>query len=218
MRCGCSINRGCVHPECGQQSWTETHPAIAPRSSWTERAGKQACRRVGRDGHWVAAVARDFGVGWGHGDGRRHRLRQRHTRLTHTSVTARSPAGRSRTHVGRRPCSRACAPPTGHQHVAAAVSIAYSTSPSRSETASTAMLSSPSIAVALLLSLTWGLPVRVRKTTNHEAPGPSAESGRQPCPLTTTTFHCEDPDKFRGMRWPKCAGRDTRRYRGLDRS
>jgi hypothetical protein len=44
---------------------------------------------------------------------------QRHTRLTHTSVTARSPADRSRTHVGRRPCSRACAPHTGHQPVAA---------------------------------------------------------------------------------------------------
>ena len=54
----------CVHPECERQTWTETHPAIAPRSSWTERARKQVCRRVGRDGHSVAAVARDFGVGW----------------------------------------------------------------------------------------------------------------------------------------------------------
>jgi transposase len=54
----------CVHPECEQQTWTETHPAISPRSSWTERARAQACRRVGRDGHAVAAVARDFGVGW----------------------------------------------------------------------------------------------------------------------------------------------------------
>ena len=54
----------CVHRECEQQTWTETNPAIAPRSSWTERARKQACRRVGRDGHSVAAVARDFEVGW----------------------------------------------------------------------------------------------------------------------------------------------------------
>jgi transposase-like protein len=54
----------CVHPQCEQQTWTETHPAIAPRSSWTERARAQACRRVGRDGHSVAAVAREFGVGW----------------------------------------------------------------------------------------------------------------------------------------------------------
>jgi hypothetical protein len=30
----------------------------------TERARARACRRVGRDGHSVAAVARDFGVGW----------------------------------------------------------------------------------------------------------------------------------------------------------
>jgi transposase len=51
-------------PQCEQQTWTETHPAIAPRSSWTERARAQACRRVGRDGHAVVAVARDVGVGW----------------------------------------------------------------------------------------------------------------------------------------------------------
>ena len=54
----------CVHERCEQQTWTETHPAIASRSSWTARARAQACRRVGRDGHAVAAVAREFGVGW----------------------------------------------------------------------------------------------------------------------------------------------------------
>jgi transposase len=54
----------CVYRRCEQQTWTETHPAIAPRASWTERARAQACRRVGRDGHSVAAVAREFGVGW----------------------------------------------------------------------------------------------------------------------------------------------------------
>jgi transposase len=54
----------CVYRGCEQQTWTETHPAISPRSSWTERARAQACRRVGRDGHSVAAVAREFGVGW----------------------------------------------------------------------------------------------------------------------------------------------------------
>lgn len=30
----------------------------------TERARAAACRRVGRDGHSVAQVARDYGVGW----------------------------------------------------------------------------------------------------------------------------------------------------------
>jgi transposase len=54
----------CGYRLCEQQTWTEAHPAIAPRSSWTERARAQACRRVGRDGHSVAAVAREFGVGW----------------------------------------------------------------------------------------------------------------------------------------------------------
>src|SRR5271165_2787845 len=82
---------------------------------------------------------------------------QRQIRLTHTNVTGRSPAGRSRTHVGRRPCNLAAAPHTGHQPVDAVVWIAYSISPSRSDTASTAMPSSPSITVALLLSITWGL-------------------------------------------------------------
>ena len=54
----------CIHVECQQQTWTETHPQIRARASWSERARKQACRRVGRDGPSVAAVARDFGVGW----------------------------------------------------------------------------------------------------------------------------------------------------------
>jgi transposase len=54
----------CMHRECEKQTWTETHPEIRARSSWTERARRHACRRVGRDGHSVAAVARDFGVGW----------------------------------------------------------------------------------------------------------------------------------------------------------
>src|ERR1700757_2410088 len=119
---------------------------------------------------------------------------QRQMRLTHTNVTARSPAGRSRTQVGRRLCNRACAPQVGHQPARAVVSIAYSTSPSLSETANTAMPASPSIAVALLFSITWGFSVRVPNTTNHEAPGPFPRSGNQPCHLTTTTLHNEEPD------------------------
>jgi hypothetical protein len=53
--------------------------------------------------------------------------------------------------LGLRPAHRA---PTGRCRV---VWIAYSISPSRSDTASTAMPASPSITVALLLSITWGL-------------------------------------------------------------
>lgn len=41
---------------------TERSAAIAPRASLTERARREACRRVGRDGHSVAQVARDLGV------------------------------------------------------------------------------------------------------------------------------------------------------------
>jgi transposase len=38
--------------------------AIRPRVVLTERARAEACRRVGKDAHAVAAVARDLGVGW----------------------------------------------------------------------------------------------------------------------------------------------------------
>jgi transposase len=54
----------CTYPECEQQTWTESHPQIRARASWSGRARRQACRRVGRDGDSVAAVACDVGVGW----------------------------------------------------------------------------------------------------------------------------------------------------------
>jgi transposase len=54
----------CEEILCERGSWTERSPAIAPRASLTERARRDACRRVGRDGHSVAQVARDLGVGW----------------------------------------------------------------------------------------------------------------------------------------------------------
>jgi transposase len=38
--------------------------AIRPRAVLTERARAEACRRVGKDAHAVAAVARNLGVGW----------------------------------------------------------------------------------------------------------------------------------------------------------
>jgi transposase len=37
---------------------------IRPRAVLTQRARAEACRRVGKDAHAVAAVARDLGVGW----------------------------------------------------------------------------------------------------------------------------------------------------------
>jgi transposase len=54
----------CLEPRCSMRTWTETSEAIRPRASWTERARREACRRVGQDGHTVAAVAAEFGVGW----------------------------------------------------------------------------------------------------------------------------------------------------------
>jgi transposase len=54
----------CREPACGVRTWTEQVAAIRPRAVLTERARAEACRRVGKDAHSVAAVARDLGVGW----------------------------------------------------------------------------------------------------------------------------------------------------------
>jgi transposase len=54
----------CGEPACAVRTWTEQTAAIAPRAVLTCRARAEACRRVGKDAHAVAAVARDLGVGW----------------------------------------------------------------------------------------------------------------------------------------------------------
>src|SRR5918993_1950444 len=54
----------CREPACKVRTWTEQAAAIRPRAVLTERAQAEACRRVGKDAHAVAAVARDLGVGW----------------------------------------------------------------------------------------------------------------------------------------------------------
>ena len=54
----------CVEPACAVRTWTEQTVVIRPRAVLTERARAEACRRVGKDAHAVAAVARDLGVGW----------------------------------------------------------------------------------------------------------------------------------------------------------
>lgn len=54
----------CGEPSCEVTTWTERSEAIRCRASLSERARREMCRRVGEDGHSVAQVARDFGVGW----------------------------------------------------------------------------------------------------------------------------------------------------------
>jgi transposase len=54
----------CPDPHCSVKTWSEETDAIAARAVLSERARAQICRRVGRDGHSVASVARDFGVSW----------------------------------------------------------------------------------------------------------------------------------------------------------
>ncbi len=54
----------CPEPDCAIRTWSEETDAIAPRAVLTERARVEICRRVGRDGHSVAQLAREFGVSW----------------------------------------------------------------------------------------------------------------------------------------------------------
>ncbi len=54
----------CPEPACPAKTWSEQSDQIRTRAVLTERARQQVCRRVGRDGHSVAAVARDLGIGW----------------------------------------------------------------------------------------------------------------------------------------------------------
>jgi transposase len=54
----------CREEACRVRTWTERTAVIRPRAVLTERARAEACRRVGKDAHAVAAVARDLGVGW----------------------------------------------------------------------------------------------------------------------------------------------------------
>lgn len=55
----------CRHERCEIATWSETSPEIPARASVTARAAREACRRVGRGGESVAAVAWDLGLGWG---------------------------------------------------------------------------------------------------------------------------------------------------------
>lgn len=54
----------CPEPACGSSTWSETSEAMAARSGLTQRARAQICRRVGEEEDSVAALAREFGVGW----------------------------------------------------------------------------------------------------------------------------------------------------------
>lgn len=49
---------------CAPRTWTEASEHVKPRAVLSERAKAEATRRVGRDAHSVAGVARDYGVGW----------------------------------------------------------------------------------------------------------------------------------------------------------
>jgi transposase len=50
----------CREPACSVRTWTERVAGIAPGAVLTQRARAEACRRVGKDAHAAAAVARDL--------------------------------------------------------------------------------------------------------------------------------------------------------------
>jgi transposase len=55
----------CAEPVCGETTWTEQRPDIAPgRALLTAWAGMWATREVGAEVHTVAYVARELGVTW----------------------------------------------------------------------------------------------------------------------------------------------------------
>lgn len=54
----------CVHAVCPKRTWTETHPAIAPRACLTERARQWVFDQIGCRDATVSWMARVFGVGW----------------------------------------------------------------------------------------------------------------------------------------------------------
>lgn len=62
--CWCKRVWCCPHELCEAKTWTEIHPAIALRSSLTERARAWAFAQVGHRDDTVATVARVLGVGW----------------------------------------------------------------------------------------------------------------------------------------------------------
>jgi hypothetical protein len=65
----------CVEPGCAVQTWTERSDAIRPRSSLSERARREACRRVGQDGSHRRPGRRPTRGRLGHGHGRGGRVR-----------------------------------------------------------------------------------------------------------------------------------------------
>ena len=53
----------CREAECEKKSFTEQSDLV--EGSLTRRGAMEICRRVGRDAHSVASVARELGVSWG---------------------------------------------------------------------------------------------------------------------------------------------------------
>jgi transposase len=54
----------CPHPLCEVKTWTERHPAIAPRACLTERARRWAFEQVGERDAAVSRIAGQLGVAW----------------------------------------------------------------------------------------------------------------------------------------------------------
>jgi transposase len=62
----CWVKRiwSCPHPLCERRTWTEQHPAIAPRAGMTERARAWAFEQVAMADAAVSRIATGLGVAW----------------------------------------------------------------------------------------------------------------------------------------------------------
>ena len=54
----------CPDPDCDNKTWTEECEAVRPRAVLSERAARDICERVGRDGASVAEMAREYLIAW----------------------------------------------------------------------------------------------------------------------------------------------------------
>lgn len=130
--------------------------------------------------------------------------RQRHTRLTHTTVTAHPPQGRSRTHLG---VDHAAWPPPRNSDSPPDQRSSRPPAPThrRVPTANTTKPAIPNITVAALRSRSpGGLPVSMN-TADHETPGPLSSPSRRSCSHRPTGTGSDVPQSTGTSSVPVCS-------------
>jgi len=173
---------------------TPSRTATDATSCWSSPTSRQASRRARsvrllRARRWSLVSLHVFTSHAGSG--------QRHSRLSHSSVTGRPAEGGSRTSVHRLPCGLAATPHSGHHAVAAVVSMTCSSSPNAVDTQQDEPAEREHGRASTTVMLHLGPLFRVLNTTDLEAPGPTSGPGRTTCRSRPTTLHDEEPDLWR---------------------